>query len=71
MDYTNLIHASTMADHMCKCINDRADRLKDMLAEGNVTSLEDYKYISGEIRGLNYSLDEIKSIMKGVEIEDE
>ena len=40
------------------------------LSDGAIDSIEDYRFIVGQIRGMTYAEDEIKAAMKGLELED-
>lgn len=60
-----------LAEYLLKNIRERDSRLKDKLADGSITSLEEYRYIVGEIRGMAYIEQEIQAAMKGIEYADE
>ena len=59
------------AEYLLKNIRERDSRLKDKLADGSITSWEEYRYIVGEIRGMAYIEQEIQAAMKGIEYADE
>ena len=59
------------AEYLLKNIRARDSRLKDKLADGSITSWEEYRYIVGEIRGMAYTEQEIQAAMKGIEYADE
>ena len=60
-----------LAEYLLKNIRERDSRLKDKLADGSITSWEEYRYIVGEIRGMAYIEQEIQAAMKGIEYADE
>tara|TARA_R100000541_G_scaffold23724_1_gene33501 strand:- start:507 stop:704 length:198 start_codon:yes stop_codon:yes gene_type:complete len=60
-----------LAEYMLKEIRDRNSRLKDGIADGSASSWDEYRYLVGEIRGMTYCEDLLKTAMKGVELEDE
>jgi len=62
---------SHLADYLLKNIRERDSRLKDKLADGSITSWEEYRYIVGEIRGMAYTEQEIQTAMKGIEYGDD
>ena len=39
------------------------------LADGSIASIEDYRFITGQIRGLTWCEEEIRTSMKGIEDE--
>jgi hypothetical protein len=45
--------------------------LKDKLADNSIKSFEEYRYVVGEVRGMAYVEDEIKTAMKGIELDDD
>ena len=60
-----------MAEYLYKNIRERDARLKDKLADGSISSWEEYRYVVGEIRGMSYVEDELKTAMKGIEYGDD
>lgn len=60
-----------LAEYLLKNIRERDVRLKDKLADGSISTFEEYRYIVGEIRGMAYVEDEIKAAMKGIELDDD
>ena len=55
-----------LAEHLLKDIREKKEALKHSLALGAVDNIETYRFTVGQIRGLQYCEDEIKSAMKGV-----
>ena len=60
-----------LAEYLYKNIRERDSRLKDKLADGSISSWEEYRYVVGEIRGMSYVEDELKTAMKGIEYGDD
>ena len=60
-----------LAEYLLKNIRERDGRLKDKLADGSIQTFEEYRYIVGEIRGMSYVEEEIKTAMKGIEYADD
>ncbi len=60
-----------LAQYLLKSVRERDARLKDKLADGSIQTLEEYRYIVGQIRGMSYVEDEIKAAMKGIEYSDD
>ena len=63
--------ALNLAEYLLKNIRERDVRLKDKLAVGSVQTFDEYRYLVGEIRGMSYVEDEIKTAMKGIEYADD
>lgn len=62
--------AIQLAEYMLKDIRQQKADYTQRLADGSVGDWNDYRFIVGQIRGLTYSEDLIKSAMKGVELEN-
>jgi|TARA_R110000787_G_scaffold24870_2_gene70042 hypothetical protein len=60
-----------LVDYLLKSIRERDARLKSRLADNSIQTFEEYRYVVGEIRGMAYVEDEIKTAMKGMEYEDD
>ena len=60
----------TLAEHLLKNIRERKESFLMTLSDGAIDSIEDYRFIVGQIRGMTYAEDEIKAAMKGIELED-
>ena len=58
-----------VAEHLLKNIRQRRDELSQSLADGSITSMEDYRFITGQIRGLTWCEEEIRTSMKGIDDE--
>ena len=59
----------TLAEHLLKNIRERKESFLMTLSDGAIDSIEDYRFIVGQIRGMTYAEDEIKAAMKGLELE--
>ena len=56
-----------LAEHLLKNIRKRQDELTQSLADGSIDSIEDYRFITGQIRGMSLVIEEIRTSMKGIE----
>ena len=56
-----------LAEHLYKNIRQRKEQLTESLAYGAIGSMEDYRAITGEIRGLTWIEEELRTSMKGIE----
>ena len=45
------------------------DELSQSLADGSIASMEDYRFAVGQIRGLTWCEEEIRTSMKGIDDE--
>ena len=61
----------SLAEHLLKNIRERKENFVISLSDGAVESIEDYRFIVGQIRGMTYAEDEIKAAMKGLELEND
>ena len=60
-----------LAEHLLKNIRERKKDFMITLSNGStIESIEDYRFIVGQIRGMTYAEEEIKAAMKGIELED-
>jgi hypothetical protein len=65
------MEAIHLAQYLFKEIRERDSRLKDRIADGSVSSWDEYRYLVGEIRGMTYCEDLVKTAMKGIELDDD
>ena len=65
-----MMDAIDLAEHLLKNIRQQREDYTTRLANGAVESMDDYRFIVGQIRGLTYCEEEIRASMKGV-IEDD
>jgi hypothetical protein len=59
-----------LADYLYKNIRKRKEDLTQSLADGSIDSLEDYRFITGQIRGMTWVEQEIRASMKGYDLDD-
>ena len=59
-----------LAEYLYKNIRQRKEQLAQPLADGSIDSMEDYRFITGQIRGMTWVEDELKSSMKGTDLDD-
>ena len=59
-----------LAEHLLKKLRERKENFSTSLSDGAITSMEDYRFIVGQIRGMTYAEEEIIAAMKGIELED-
>lgn len=57
--------AVALTEYLLKDIREKQEALKESLASGSVDSMETVRFTTGQIRGLRYCEEEIKSAMKG------
>ena len=58
-----------VAQTLLKNIRQRRDELTQSLVDGSIATMEDYRFITGQIRGLTWCEEEIRTSMKGIEDE--
>ena len=58
-----------LAQALLKNIRQRRDELTQSLVDGSIATMEDYRFITGQIRGLTWCEEEIRASMKGIEDE--
>ena len=56
-----------LAEHLYKNIRQRKEQLSESLDDGAIGSMEDYRAITGEIRGLTWIEEELRTSMKGLD----
>lgn len=59
-----------LAQKLLKNIREQKESMSNYLTDGGVSTMEDYRFVIGQMRGLTYAEEEIKATMKGIE-EDE
>jgi hypothetical protein len=59
-----------LADYLYKNIRKRKEDLTQSLADGSIDSIEDYRFITGQIRGMIWVEQEIRASMKGYDLDD-
>ena len=65
----SVMDAIKLAEHLLKNIRKRQDELTQSLADGSIDSIEDYRFITGQIRGMTWVIEEIRTSMKGIDDE--
>ena len=65
------MEAIHLAQYLFKEIRERNSRLRDRITDGSVSSWDEYRYLVGEIRGMTYCEDLVKTAMKGIELDDD
>lgn len=59
-----------LAEYLLGDIREQCENAQNRLVDGSIGSMEDYRFLVGQIRGLRYTEDLIRSAMKGTELED-
>ena len=59
-----------LVEHLLKKIRERKEDFSTSLSDGAINSIEDYRFIVGQIRGMTYAEEEIIAAMKGIDLED-
>ena len=62
--------AINLTQRLLKNIREQKEILSNRLSDGAISSMEDYRFLVGQMRGLTHVEEEIKATMKGIE-EDE
>ena len=62
-----IMDAIKLAEYLLKNIRKRQEELTQSLADGSIDSIEDYRFITGQIRGMTWVIEEIRTSMKGIE----
>lgn len=63
--------ALNLAEYLYKKLRQRREDIEVSLGTGNISSFEEYRYAVGQIRGLTFMEDEIKTAMKNIEYADD
>lgn len=58
-------------DYLVDEFKERIEYLKDGLARGNLASIDDYKYVCGQLRGLETACGVIQDLKKRLENSDD
>ena len=53
-----------LAEHLLKIIEERRDRVKEMLVRGSIKNMEEYKQMVGSLESLDYIGDGIREILE-------
>ena len=65
-----IVDGIKLAEYLYKNIRQRKEELAQSLADGSIDSMEDYRFITGQIRGMTWIEEELKSSMKGTDLDD-
>jgi len=65
MDVLNL------AEYLYKKLRQRREDIQVSLGTGNIGSFEEYRFAVGQIKGLTFMEDEIRTAMKNIEYADD
>lgn len=65
MDAVNLAH------HLLKSLRERRARMGEALLSGSIGTMDEYRFVVGQMRGMTYAEDEIRAAMKGMEENDD
>ena len=60
-----------LAEHLYKKLRQRRDDIQVSLGTGNIGSFEEYRYAVGQIKGLTFMEEEIRTAMKSIEYADD
>lgn len=61
----------TLAEYLLKQLREQKSAYNEMLSSGSIGSMEDYRFMIGQLRSLEYCEELVKTTMKGIELEDE
>tara|TARA_R110000744_G_scaffold73094_1_gene146497 strand:- start:467 stop:661 length:195 start_codon:yes stop_codon:yes gene_type:complete len=64
------VDAIKLAEYLYKHIRQKKSILSQSLADGSIESMEDYRFITGQIRGMTWIEEELKSSMKGTDLDE-
>ena len=56
-----------LADYLFKKLRQKREDLEVTLGTGNVSDFAEYRYIVGQVKGLTFMEDEIRTSMKNIE----
>ena len=60
-----------LAEYLYKKLRQRREDIQVSLGTGNIGSFEEYRYAVGQIKGLNFMEEELRSAMKNIEYADD
>jgi len=60
-----------LAEYLYKKLRQRREDIEVSLGTGNIGSFEEYRYEVGQIKGLTFMEDEIRTAMKSIELADD
>ena len=53
-----------LAEHLLKAVQERRDRISEMMSAGTVASYEEYKQLVGNVESLDYIGQELREILE-------
>jgi len=63
--------ALNLAEYLYKKLRQRREDIQVSLGTGNIGSFEEYRFAVGQIKGLTFMEDEIRTAMKNIEYADD
>ena len=60
----------SLAQFLLKTIRDRRDQIGELLTSGNVKNMEEYRSLVGEIMGMSFVEQELRTVLKNAEMLD-
>ena len=63
--------ALNLAEYLYKKLRQRRDDIQVSLGTGNIGSFDEYRYVVGQVKGLTFMEEEIKTAMKNIEFADD
>jgi hypothetical protein len=57
-----------LAEHLFKNIQERRDRISEMMTKGTVKDIEEYKQLVGNIESLDYIGQELREILEKADV---
>jgi len=57
-----------LAEHLFKNIQERRDRISEMMTRGTVKDMEEYKQLVGNIESLDYIGQELREILEKADV---
>ena len=69
--WENNMDSLHLADYLYKKLRQKREDLEVTLSTGNVQDFAEYRYIVGQVKGLTFMEDEIRTSMKNIEYSDD
>jgi|TARA_R100001530_G_scaffold24610_1_gene19918 hypothetical protein len=61
----------SLSQFIFKIIGNRRDQIGDLLTSGNVKNMEEYRSLVGEIMGMSFVEQELRTVLKNAEMLDD
>tara|TARA_R100000365_G_C2723008_1_gene54999 strand:- start:55 stop:255 length:201 start_codon:yes stop_codon:yes gene_type:complete len=61
----------SLSQFILKTIRDRRDQIGELLTSGNVKNMEEYRSLVGEIMGMSFVEQELRTVLKNAEMLDD